>query len=167
MNALSLSNSEELALLASVGNEYHTGRLQRAAVLHEKSIRPPWQPKKGLDTGAVGHGGKGTKHAFLTGVGDEDAESEHGVQEDEGEILPEEMAAELHEAYVAQESAVVKLLKLEVLILLSFATPRRATPTKMIPPRSRLNRDFSWLKPVAIAQGAGVVDIGIRTASVL
>ena len=47
LNALSLSSSEELALLASVGNEYNVAKLQRAAVLHEKSIRPPWQPRKG------------------------------------------------------------------------------------------------------------------------
>ena len=41
MNALSLAHGEELALLASVNNEYNTQRLQRAALLHERSLEPP------------------------------------------------------------------------------------------------------------------------------
>ncbi|CAE7255000.1 RE2 [Symbiodinium sp. CCMP2592] len=42
LSALSLSHSEELAILGSVNNEFVCSRLQRAAVLHEKSLRRPW-----------------------------------------------------------------------------------------------------------------------------
>ena len=41
LNALGLAHSEELALLASVNNEYSTAKIQRAAILHEKSLRAP------------------------------------------------------------------------------------------------------------------------------
>ncbi|CAE7565416.1 RE1 [Symbiodinium sp. CCMP2592] len=42
LSALSLSHSEELAILGSVNNEFVCTKLQRAAVLHEKSLRRPW-----------------------------------------------------------------------------------------------------------------------------
>ncbi|CAE7610734.1 RE2 [Symbiodinium sp. CCMP2592] len=42
LSALSLSHSEELAILGSVNNEFVCSKLQRAAVLHEKSLRRPW-----------------------------------------------------------------------------------------------------------------------------
>ena len=45
LSALSLSHSEELAILGSVNNEFVCSRLQRAAVLHEKSLRRPWDQK--------------------------------------------------------------------------------------------------------------------------
>ena len=106
LNALSLSSSEELALLASVGNEYNVAKLQRAAVLHEKSIRPPWQPRKGppQDTGK---GGKGVKATFMAGIDEGDEDDEVNLMEDE-QVLAEEEAVALHEAYVAQETAKAK-----------------------------------------------------------
>ena len=99
LSALSLNNSEELALLASVGNDYSTTKLQRAAVLHEKSLRPPWQPRKGFV-----QDGKGVKATYMTGVGDVD-EDDEGVTPDEDDVMTEEDAILLHEAYVAQETA--------------------------------------------------------------
>ena len=95
LSSLGLTNSEELSLLASAGNDYNTAKLQKAAILHEKSLR------------FLKGEGKGPKTAFLTG-----AESEDGIQEPDGEdadgadeILAEEAAVEIHEAFVAQESA--------------------------------------------------------------
>ena len=41
LNALALNHSEELTILGSVANEYVTAKLQRAAVLHEKSLKRP------------------------------------------------------------------------------------------------------------------------------
>ena len=100
LNALGLSNSEELSLLASVGNDYSTGKLQKAAILHEKSLRGPWVPKVKGD-------GKGAKSAYLAGTDGDDHLKEPEVEDDIefGECLSEEAAAELHEAFVAQESA--------------------------------------------------------------
>ncbi|CAE7713298.1 unnamed protein product [Symbiodinium sp. KB8] len=42
LNALALNHTEELTVLGSVANEYVTAKLQRAAVLHEKSLKCPW-----------------------------------------------------------------------------------------------------------------------------
>ncbi|CAE7414743.1 RE2 [Symbiodinium sp. CCMP2592] len=104
LNALSLSSSEELALLASVGNEYNVTKLQRAAVLHEKSLRPPWQPRKGPYQDIGGKGQKGVKASYMTGV-DEVDEDEEVYQGADDEVLAEEEAVAMHEAYVAQETA--------------------------------------------------------------
>ena len=46
LSALSLSHSEELAILGSVNNEFVCSKLQRAAVLHEKSLRRPWDQRE-------------------------------------------------------------------------------------------------------------------------
>ena len=81
LSSLGLTSSEELALLASVGNEYNTTKLQRAAVLHEKSIRPPWQPRKGFTPE-----NKGVKATYLTGADDAD-EGDDGVQDDDDEAI--------------------------------------------------------------------------------
>ena len=101
LNALGLSSSEELSLLASVGNDYSTAKLQKAAILHEKSLRGPWVPRNKGD-------GKGAKSAFMAGV-DSD-EPQHGPNDvyggdEQGPYLDEETAIEIHEAFVAQESA--------------------------------------------------------------
>ena len=104
MSSLGLTSSEELSLLASVGNEYNTVRLQRAAVLHERSLRPPWQPKKPFDPKL----GKptGIRGAYLTGIDEEnDGASTTGLEDPGDEGMSEETAFELHEAFVAQETA--------------------------------------------------------------
>ncbi|CAE7256949.1 GIP [Symbiodinium sp. CCMP2592] len=101
LNALGLSNTEELSLLASVGNDYSTAKLQKAAILHEKSLRGPWVPKPKGE-------GKGTKSTFMAVIDEDDATrnaAEHDQGDDTEELLSEAAAVELHEAYVAQESA--------------------------------------------------------------
>ena len=102
LNSLGLTSSEELSLLASVGNDYNTTKLQRAAVLHEKSLRPPWQPRKGFVSE-----GKGVKNAYMTEA-DEVDEGDEGVQDEDGDAMTEEEAVILHEAFVAQETAKAK-----------------------------------------------------------
>ena len=98
LNALGLSYAEELGVLASVGNEYNTHRLQKAAILHEKSLKAPWTFKRGNHEDSKP---KGPRGAFFTDL-QEDSEGETATN---GDGLPEEAAAELHEAYVAQETA--------------------------------------------------------------
>ena len=46
LNALGLTHAEELTILGSVSNEYVTSKLQKAAVLHEKSLRRAWDRDK-------------------------------------------------------------------------------------------------------------------------
>ena len=102
LNALSLSSSEELALLASVNNEYSTARLQRAATLHEKSLRTPWSFRKPGFSNDTRNKAKGVFHTELEDI------DEEGYDMDEDGI-PEELAAELHEAYMAHENAKAKI----------------------------------------------------------
>ena len=92
LSSLGLSNTEELSLLASVGNEYCTSKLQKAAVLHEKSLKPA-QAK----TGKPGN----VRGTYLTGVEEDDDPSPPAAES----VYPEETAQALHEAYVAQETA--------------------------------------------------------------
>ena len=77
-------------------------------MLHEKSIRPPWQPRKGFTPE-----NKGVKATYLTGADDAD-EGDDGVQDDDDEAMAEEDAVLLHEAYVAQETAKFKAKYREV-----------------------------------------------------
>ena len=102
LNALSLSSSEELSLLASVNNEYNTARLQRAATLHEKSLRAPWGLRKPNFSGDARGRIKGVFHTDL-----EDIDEDGFDFEEDG--IPEELAAELHEAYVAHENVRAKI----------------------------------------------------------
>ncbi|CAE7777019.1 GIP [Symbiodinium sp. CCMP2592] len=107
LNGLGLSQSEELGILASVGNEYNTTRLQRAAILHEKSLKGHWQYRRGQTGDDTRRGGvyKNAKGAYVT---EHNEDSDGEVNSTVGDELPEEEAAELHEAYMAQESAKAK-----------------------------------------------------------
>ncbi|CAE7251490.1 unnamed protein product [Symbiodinium sp. KB8] len=75
LNALSLSSSEELALLASVG--------------------PPQDTAKG---------GKGVRATFMAGI-DEGDDDDEGIPVEDEQVLAEEEAVALHEAYAAQDVA--------------------------------------------------------------
>ncbi|CAE7717731.1 RE2 [Symbiodinium sp. CCMP2592] len=103
LNALGLAHNEELALLASVNNDYHTTKLQRAATLHEKSLKAPWSFRK-PGTGTFDKT-KGPRAAYMTDIHDEEDEPDNLDEE----ILPEEVAMEVHEAFMAHESAKARL----------------------------------------------------------
>ncbi|CAE7707470.1 GIP [Symbiodinium sp. CCMP2592] len=95
LNGLGLSQSEELGILASVGNEYNTTRLQRAAILHEKSLKGHWQYRRGQTGDETRRGGnyKNAKGAYVTEHNEDTEGDENSIVGDE---LPEEEAAELH-----------------------------------------------------------------------
>ena len=96
-------------MLASVGNEYNVSKLQCAAVLHEKSIRPPWQPRKGPPQDTA-KGGKGVRATFMAGI-DEGDDDDEGIPVEDEQVLAEEEAVALHEAYAAQETAKAKYMQ--------------------------------------------------------
>ena len=105
LNALGLAHNEELALLASVNNEYQTSKIQRAAILHEKSLKAPWSFRKTNNTSFDKN--KVTRGAYLTELHeDDDGESEASYEEG---MLSEEAAMEVHEAYMAHETAKARL----------------------------------------------------------
>ncbi|CAE7644304.1 GIP, partial [Symbiodinium sp. CCMP2456] len=102
LNAMGLTSSEELALLASVGNDYDPCKLQKAAIMHEKSLKGPWQFRRGTPSGFEDK--RKISKNYLTGVLEDDEEDE----QDDADLVPEELAYELHEAFVAQEAARAK-----------------------------------------------------------
>ena len=104
LNALGLAHNEELALLASVNNEYSTAKIQRAAILHEKSLRAPWSFRK--NTTVPYDKSKGTRAAYVTDLYEDGEGSEINFDED---LLPEEVAVEVHEAFMAHETAKARL----------------------------------------------------------
>ena len=154
LSALNLSNTEELSLLASVNNEYVTSKLQKAATLHEKSLQAPWRRwSGGGHQPGGGDRGRPTRGAYLTEIpedGDEDFL--------EGDaVLPEEEAAELHEAYMAQEAAKTRFREMNR--SRGYGAPMARTTA-----RAPL-KGCSWRSRAVTAQGANDVDTGIGTRS--
>ncbi|CAE7812395.1 Faim2 [Symbiodinium sp. CCMP2592] len=101
LSALSLSHSEELAILGSVNNEFVCTKLQRAAVLHEKSLRRPWdkdhpkpwdRAKNNLKVNSANNA-----EPIPEETGDDD-----GNLDDDGPMNPEE--AELYEAFMTAKA---------------------------------------------------------------
>ncbi|OLQ11876.1 Copia protein [Symbiodinium microadriaticum] len=78
IDRLALDESQELNLLASVGNTYNLHRLQQAAVLHDRGQRKPWETARGRRT----HTTHVTDAPGGTLSDDEGSELEDGVPED-------------------------------------------------------------------------------------
>lgn len=105
VDKLRLSENEELALLASVGNVYDVRKLQQAAMVQDRGLRRP-----------SGHGDSwekgGTKKSWnrhsvhLTEHEPDEASSEASVSGDDDNVLVEESIAEAaHTAYVTYQGA--------------------------------------------------------------
>ncbi|CAE7634004.1 RE2 [Symbiodinium sp. CCMP2592] len=78
LDRLQLEESQELNLLASVGNSYSLHRLQQAAVLHDRGQRKPWETTKGRRA----HTAHVTDTADGTVSEGDGSELEDGVPED-------------------------------------------------------------------------------------
>ena len=112
MDKLRLSDSEELALLSSVNNEYDCRKLQQAALLQDRTLRRNNQVG---DTGGKGKGKRWSRHTVhmtATADGDDGGSSgdddKYEVPEDEEEILDETTAVQQHTAYMAYQGAKAK-----------------------------------------------------------
>ena len=103
LSALSLSHSEELAILGSVNNEFICSKLQRAAVLHEKSLRRPWDQRerpKPWD-----RGGRMATKVNSANAAEAIPEGEDGFDEDADIPSPaNEDEAELYEAFMTAKA---------------------------------------------------------------
>eukprot|EP00439_Symbiodinium_sp_Y106_P038872 s1984_g4.t1 len=100
LSALNLTNSEELSLLASVNNvmQHSFEVFRRWNVLF--SLQTPWR-KWHHTPGGSGDRRSGPRSTYMTEIAEEGDE-----EYPDGEtVLPEEEAAELHEAFMAQEAA--------------------------------------------------------------
>ncbi|CAE7840260.1 EIF4E2, partial [Symbiodinium sp. KB8] len=98
LNALALSHAEELTILGSVSNEFITARLQRAAVLHEKSLKRPWENRRSWEKDGVPARSPGRPN---TAMNTDNREEEPGWAEEayEADELDDE-EAKIFEAYM-------------------------------------------------------------------
>ena len=95
VDRLQLEEAAELNLLASVGNAYSLGKLQQAAVIHDRGHRKPWEGNSGK--GRRPHTAHFTEADDYLASGDEDMDNEN----DSDEGIPEEVAV----AYATYQSA--------------------------------------------------------------
>ena len=107
LDRLKLGEGDELALLASVQNQYDLKLLQQAAIIQDRGGARRWADKpKGK---WQGHRNANSVH-FTEGIDsdleDEDVEEPHA---DEGgsdvDVVPEEVAASYHDAFIAFQDA--------------------------------------------------------------
>ena len=92
VDRLQLDEPQELNLLASVGNQYNLGKLQQAAVLHDRGHRKPWESK-----GRKPH----TTHLTENGEDGGGFDDHEDFDDLQGECIPEEVAV----AYATYQSA--------------------------------------------------------------
>ncbi|CAE7241874.1 GIP [Symbiodinium sp. KB8] len=106
LSALSLSHSEELAILGSVNNEFVCSRLQRAAVLHEKSLRRPWDQKDRIKPWERGNRVPVSGKVNSANAAEAIPEEEHESEEDDLANREPENAeeAELFEAFMTAKA---------------------------------------------------------------
>ena len=118
VDRMSLEESAELNLLASVGNEYNLKRLQQAAIVQDRSLRKPWETSTRASSrdSAAGRGPRrewwnkrSSQSAHLTGHGEgedhdfyeHDPDAELGAED----IVPEAVAEEWYESFMTHETA--------------------------------------------------------------
>ncbi|OLP87351.1 hypothetical protein AK812_SmicGene31431 [Symbiodinium microadriaticum] len=113
LSSLSLTHSEELAILGSVNYEFICNRLQRAAVLHEKNLRRPWDGRD--KTKPWERGDKNTSRVNSANA----AEAVQGDSDGDGDLRDDpqtELEVDLYEAFItakAQYKEAVKHRNLE------------------------------------------------------
>ncbi|CAE7700485.1 GIP [Symbiodinium sp. CCMP2592] len=109
VDRVGLDEQAELNLLASVGNVYDLQQLQKAAIVHDRTLRKPWETMPKNDRNPRREWLPRRNHsALLTGHddGEEDFLQEDGQPEvDDDEIVPEDVAAEYYETFMTHESA--------------------------------------------------------------
>ena len=93
VDRLNLEEGAELNLLASVGNQYSLGKLQKAAIIQDRGLREPWEATNG----------RGNKRPFTAHVTDND---DGNLRDSDDELegldeIPEEVAV----AYMTYKSA--------------------------------------------------------------
>ena len=113
LDKMGISENEETALLASVGNQFDYGLLQRAALLQDRTLRRPQESHGGKprmnngwfgrrrDRGQTAWMVEDVDESSLTPDGTHDGDAGDGAESGE-DIMPEEVACELHTTFEAQ-----------------------------------------------------------------
>ena len=102
VDRLKMSEHDEVALLASVGNQYDLRALQQAALVQDRGTT-----KKVWDRGSPGRW-KSQQSVHVTAAGEDcltDEEAPEEIQESDSEIMDEGVASEMHSAYMAFQNA--------------------------------------------------------------
>eukprot|EP00439_Symbiodinium_sp_Y106_P078490 s874_g17.t1 len=110
VDRMSLSEEQELNLLASVQNEYSLKRLQQAAIVQDRSLRKPWDQNSGQPRQDRGNKWWTTRRPHQANMADdanpdEDDNADMFPADDQSECVPEQVAEELFEAFMTHESA--------------------------------------------------------------
>ncbi|CAE7216452.1 RE2 [Symbiodinium sp. CCMP2456] len=106
VDRMGLEEQAELNLLASVGNQYSLKPLQQAAIVHDRGLRKPWEgqarpPRKDWN-------GRKPFSANVADYEDYDIFDVNEAQEDDledDELVPEEVAQDLYQAFMTHASA--------------------------------------------------------------
>ena len=105
VDRMGLDEQAELNLLASVGNVYDLQQLQKAAIVHDRSLRKPWEGPKPEHSPRREWVPRRNQTAHIT---EHDPEDEAFFDQGAGEsddVVPEEVAAEYYESFMTHESA--------------------------------------------------------------
>lgn len=112
VDKLRLSEQEEVALLASVGNEYDVKKLQHAALVQDRTLRKGgtvelWRP--GASKGRFA-GRQQTAHVTQADAcsSDEDFGAPHDAASDSSMVVEEGVAMEQHTAFMTYQNAKMK-----------------------------------------------------------
>ncbi|CAE7232220.1 RE2 [Symbiodinium sp. CCMP2456] len=109
VDRMGLDEQAELNLLASVGNVYNLQQLQKAAIVHDRSLRKPWEANSRSDRSPPRREWlpRRPQTAHLTGHGDGEEDNFFEAAQDvaEDDVVPEEVAAEYYESFMTHETA--------------------------------------------------------------
>ncbi|CAE7319506.1 unnamed protein product, partial [Symbiodinium microadriaticum] len=109
VDRMGLDEQAELNLLASVGNVYNLQQLQKAAIVHDRSLRKPWELNSRSDRSPPRREWLPRRNQTVHLTGHEDGEEDaflEDVQDPAGDdVVPEEVAAEYYESYMTHETA--------------------------------------------------------------
>ena len=113
LDKMGISESDETALLSSVGNQFDYGLLQRAALLQDRTLRRPQElfgGKPRTNNGWFGKRRERGQTAWMADDIDEGDTNQDGADGEDGaesgeDIMPEEVASELHTTFEAHLAA--------------------------------------------------------------
>lgn len=102
LDKLRLSESEELALLSSVGNDFDCQRLQQAALLQDRSTR---RPSTSQDEHRQGHKRWGRQSVHMTEIAEASSSDEASDVDQEDVLMDEDTANDFYTAYMTFQGA--------------------------------------------------------------
>ena len=106
LDRMSLDETSEISLLASVGNKYQLKSLQQAALVQDRSLRKPWEGAANNKT-APRKDWWSSRKPQTVNMADGDAFLDEDTNDNDfgAEAIPEEIAQDLYESFMTHETA--------------------------------------------------------------